>query len=79
MNTHQINKVLTKYLNFFQGVHPLDLLPSTLIKPAIIVINLDKYYMPSSHWVAVVSGEVYSGGGKDFLKNKITHSTSPVT
>jgi len=34
-------------------VYPLDLLPSTFIKPAIIVINVDKHYMPGSHWVAV--------------------------
>jgi len=34
-------------------VYPLDILPSTLIKPVIIVINLDKHYMPGSHWVAV--------------------------
>jgi len=53
MNTIQIHKVLTKHVNYFQDVHPLDLLPSTLIKPAIIVISLDKHYMPSSHWVAV--------------------------
>jgi len=53
MNTIQIHKVLTKHVNYFQGVYPLDLLPSTLIKPAIIVINLDKHYMLSSHWVAV--------------------------
>jgi len=53
MNTIQIHKLLTKYVNYFQGVYPLDLLPSTLIKPAITVINLDKYYMPGSHWLAV--------------------------
>jgi len=53
MNTIQIHKVLTKHVNWFQGVYPLDLLPSTLIKPAIFVINLDKHYMPGSHWEAV--------------------------
>jgi len=53
MNTIQIDKVLTKYVNYFQGVYPLDLLPSTLIKPAIIVIKLDKQYMPSTHRVGV--------------------------
>jgi len=53
MNTVQNHKVLTKHVNYFQGLYPLDLLPCTLIKPAIIVINLDKHYMPISHWVAV--------------------------
>ena len=53
MNTIQIHKVLTKHVNYFQGLYPLDLLPSTLIKPVIIVINLDKRYMPGSHWLAI--------------------------
>ena len=53
MNTAQISKVLTKHVEYFQGVYPIDLLPSTLIKPSIIVINLDKHYMPGSHWVAL--------------------------
>ena len=53
MNTIQIHKVLIKHLNYFRGVYPLDLLTSTLIKPAIIIINLDKHYMPGSHWVAL--------------------------
>ena len=38
---------------YSQGVNPIDLLPSTLIKPSIIVINLDKHHMPGSHWVAL--------------------------
>ena len=50
MNTLQI---LTKRVNYFEGMYPLDLLSSSLIKPSIIVINLDKHYMPGSHWVAV--------------------------
>ena len=53
MNTIQITKVLTKHVKYFQRVYPIDLLPSTLIKPSIIVINLDKHYMPGSHCVAV--------------------------
>jgi len=53
MNTIQIHKGLTKHVNYFQGVYPLDLLPSTLIKPSIIFINLDKHYIPVSHRVAV--------------------------
>ena len=53
MNALQIHKVLTKHVKYFQGVYPLDLLTSTLIKLSIIVINLDKHYMPGSHWVAV--------------------------
>jgi len=64
MNTVQIHKVLTKHINYFQGVYPLDLLPSTLIKPAIIVINLAKHYMPGSHWVAVCISD--SGYGEYF-------------
>ena len=53
MNTLQINKVLTKYVKYSEGVYPIDLLPSTLIKPSIIVINHDKHYMPGSHRVSV--------------------------
>jgi hypothetical protein len=53
MNTHQIRKVLSKHVKYFQGVYPIDLLPSTLVKPSKIVINLDKHYMPGSHWVAI--------------------------
>jgi len=53
MNTIQIHKVLTKHVKYFQGVYPIVLLPSTLINSSIIVINLDKHYMPGSHWVAV--------------------------
>jgi len=52
MNTIQINRVLTKYVKYFQGVYPIDLLPSILIKPSII-INFEKIHMPGSHWVAV--------------------------
>jgi hypothetical protein len=53
MNTIQINRVLSKHVTYFQGVYPIDLLPVTLIKLSIIVIILDKHYMPGSHWVAV--------------------------
>jgi hypothetical protein len=53
MNTIQIHKVLPKHVKYFEGVYPIDLLPCTLIKPSIIVINLDKHYMPTSHCVAV--------------------------
>ena len=53
MNTFQINNVLTKNVKCFQGVYPLDLLQSTLVKPSIIVVNLDKLYIPGSHWVAL--------------------------
>ena len=53
MNTLQIYNVLTKYVKYLEGVYPLDLLPSTLIKSSIIVINLNKHYMPVSNWIAV--------------------------
>jgi len=53
MNTMQISKVLTKHVEYFQGVYPIDLLPSTFIKPSIIVIYLDKHYMPCSHRVGL--------------------------
>ena len=53
MNIVQIHKVLTKHVKCFQGLYPLDLLPSTLIKPSIIVVNLGRHYMPGSHCVAV--------------------------
>jgi hypothetical protein len=38
---------------YFQRVYPIDFWHTTIIKPSIIVINLDKHYMPRSHWVAV--------------------------
>ena len=64
MNTVQIHKILSKHVKYFQGVYSIDLLPSTLIKPAIIVINLDKHYMPGSHWVAACFSD--SGYGEFF-------------
>jgi hypothetical protein len=30
MNTVQVYKILNKHVNYFQGVYPIDLLPSTL-------------------------------------------------
>ena len=42
MNTFQIHTVLTKHVNYFQGVYPLHLSESSPIRPAMIVINLDK-------------------------------------
>ena len=53
MNNMQSSKVLTKHVEYFQGVYPIDPLASTLIKPSNIVINIDKYYIPGSHWVAL--------------------------
>jgi len=53
MNTTQIDKVLSKHVKCFQGVYAIDPLTSTPIKHSIIVVNLDKHYMPGSHWVAV--------------------------
>jgi hypothetical protein len=50
MNAIQIDKVLNKRVKYFQRVYSIDLLHSTLIKPSIIIINLDKHYMPVSHW-----------------------------
>ena len=49
----QISKVLTKDVEYIQGVNPIDLLPSTHIKPSIIVVILDKHYTPGSHLVAL--------------------------
>jgi hypothetical protein len=76
MNTLQIRKVLTKHVKYFQDVYPIDLLPSTLIKPSIL-INLDKHYMAGSHWVAVcfsASGyaEYFDSYGLSPFKNEIT-------
>jgi hypothetical protein len=53
MNTLQTRNVLTKHVKYFQGVYPIDLLTSTIIKPSIFVINVDKHYVPGSHWVAI--------------------------
>jgi hypothetical protein len=65
MNSFPIYKASTKHVKYFQGVYPIDLLPSTLIKPSIIIINLDKHYMPGSHWVAVCFSD--SGCAKYFV------------
>jgi len=56
MNSIQIQKVLTKLVKYFQGLYRFDLIISTLIKPAINVINLDKYYMPASLSVFPILG-----------------------
>jgi hypothetical protein len=53
MNSIQIHKLLSKHVKCFRGVYPVDLLPSSIEKPAIIVINLDEHYKPGSHWVTV--------------------------
>jgi hypothetical protein len=53
VNSIQIHKVLTKHVKYFQGVYPINLLTSTIIKSPLIVVNLDKHYMPGSHWVGV--------------------------
>ena len=47
--TIQINRILSKHLNYFQEVYPIDLLLSTLLNPSIIVINLSKNYISGSH------------------------------
>ena len=53
MHTIQISEVLTKHVKYFEGIYPINLLPSSLIKPSVILTNLDKHYMPGSHLVAV--------------------------
>jgi hypothetical protein len=53
MNTIQINKILTKNVKYFQGVYSIDILQATILKPSIIVINVDKHYMTDSLWVAM--------------------------
>jgi len=73
MNTNQINTVLTKHVKYFQGIYPIDLLPSTLINPSIIVINLAKYYMPDSNWVAVVFPTL---GTPNILIRTVCHPTN---
>ena len=55
MRNSQVDKDLSKHVKYFQGAYPIDLSPSTLLKTSIIVINLDKHYIPGSHWVAVCS------------------------
>ena len=67
MNTIQISKVLTKHVKYFQGVYPIDLLPSTLIKPSLIVINFDEHCMPGSHWVALY---FYDSDYAEYLDSK---------
>ena len=73
MNTLLIYKFLTKHVKYFQGVYPLDLLPSTLIKPSIIVINLDKHYMPGSHWLALCFSDL---GYAEYLIGTVYHHSN---
>jgi hypothetical protein len=49
MNSIHIDKVLTKHVKYLQGVYPIDLLPSTLIKPSIIVININNCHQETLH------------------------------
>jgi hypothetical protein len=53
MNSIHIQKILTKHVKYFHWVYSINLLPSTLIEPSIIVINLDNNDMPRLHWVAI--------------------------
>jgi len=53
MNTDQINTILSTHFKYFQGVYPIDLLLSTFLKPAIIIVNFDKHYMSQTVWVAL--------------------------
>jgi hypothetical protein len=53
MNTIQLDRVLSKSVKYFSGMYPIGLLQSILLKPAVIVINIDKLYMPGSHWLVV--------------------------
>jgi hypothetical protein len=55
MNTLQIERILTKHVKYFQGVYPVDLLPQTLTKPAIIIVNLDEHYQISDRGMAQVA------------------------
>jgi len=57
MNITQIEKVSSKHEKYYQGVYPIDILQSTLIKTSIFAIKLDKNYMPDSHLVAVCISE----------------------
>ena len=52
MNTIQIYIVFTNYVKYFQGVYPIDLLPTTVLNPSIIVTSLDKHYISGSYWIA---------------------------
>jgi len=74
MNTTLNDKVLPKHVRDFQDVYPKDLLTSTLIKPSIIVVNLDKHYMPGSHCVAVCISETL--GTMNILIRMFCQSTS---
>jgi hypothetical protein len=73
MNIIQISKILTKHLKYFQGVYPIDLLPSTIIKHSIFAINLDKRYISGSHWVAVCFSD---SGYAEYLIRTVYHHTN---
>jgi len=49
MYTIQINRILSKHLNYFQKVYSIDVLLYTLLNPSIIVIKLSKNDISGSH------------------------------
>lgn len=57
MNTLDIHNVLSsnRYTKkYFKGVFLLDNIPKYVKKrPALLVVNHDKSFLPGSHWVAI--------------------------
>jgi len=50
MNTIQIQKVLSKRVKYFQGVYPVYILPSTIIKLSVTALTLISIICPVCIW-----------------------------
>ena len=54
-------------LHAFQGIYPVDDLPSTIKPPALIVLNTDTHNLPGKHWKVLFIDEDFSGEVFDSL------------
>ena len=76
LDTRQINQVLYKNCltkEDFIGVFAYDMIPNIMQKDFSLIINLDRFGLPGSHWIAIKSKkdklylfDTYSRGLKDF-------------
>lgn len=53
--THDLIKLADNLnIDFFQGVFPIDLLPTTSQSNTCFIINTDRSNLPGKHWIAVI-------------------------
>lgn len=72
MNTGQIDAILRNdYMtkSLFQGVYPIDQLPSSC--NGMYVINTDEHDEPGEHWLAVYNKEYFDSYGLPPLDRRI--------